>query len=767
MSGISLRLRRRDVRGVGGMGGMLEEYEKEWRCYWEALCKIKMIFVYLDRFWVAESVRMMKEIGDDEEGEVWKVGVMGMMIWRRGVLEVVGGSLVECCLGLVEGERRGRLGGRGIGKGLEGVRLFLESVLVVGREVFSGGVGGGCIGRGKEDLGGLGGCEDLDGLLCERNEGDLRLYRGLFERRFLEVTLRFYEVQSRRMLLNLRAREYIRIVEEGIMKRELEVANCYLDRTTFPVLIKILHAAFIAKHANVLYEEADSLLKSAYDHCTESQSQDFQDLAQIYKLLSHVDTGTKSLQTLVRKHVVMRGRQAVGQYEKIPSRPDLEAAARFVEASHKVYAHFEQIIATAFKGDSSFHLALDQGCSRYLRVPSFACLTAAYCHVVLSSSDHIQASDQEPATGIEARLAKALRIFRYLDLKDEFNQFYAQYLTKRLLSSGSCKWRSAEESMIWRLQNICGLEYVSGLKRMFADINHSHRETALYSSTHLLSLPETSVFILTSTAWPIRPVTTNTDEKDALMISKRLWERLPRAVEVTERFREYYTGRHSGRTLTYTPHLSRVILRARKFPCASSLNEKEGVSFDIDCGPLMASLLLLFADPDTERLSMNEIVASLRVPAPLLCRGLRSLLHCGLLRVVSHGARPVDLSHVSISERTMFSVGAISRGIEKIALDDHIEDYEHERMEKRSPGDRKQEGSIEMQAAIISVVKREKRCTVLEIIRKLLEKGRDGEVESVGISLAILEDKEYVKREVITSKSSANNEPVEVWEYLP
>jgi cullin 1 len=57
-------------------------------------------------------------------------------------------------------------------------------------------------------------------------------------------------------------------------------------------------------------------------------------------------------------------------------------------------------------------------------------------------------------------------VFKYLDDKDIFQEFYSQKLGKRLIHDNSIS-DEGETSMISKLKEACGFEYTNKLQRMF------------------------------------------------------------------------------------------------------------------------------------------------------------------------------------------------------------------------------------------------------------------------------------------------------------
>jgi cullin 3 len=67
---------------------------------------------------------------------------------------------------------------------------------------------------------------------------------------------------------------------------------------------------------------------------------------------------------------------------------------------------------------------------------------------------------------VESRLDKVVVIFRYLQDKDVFENFYKQHLAKRLLNGKSAS-DEAERAMIQKLKLECGYQFTSKLEGMF------------------------------------------------------------------------------------------------------------------------------------------------------------------------------------------------------------------------------------------------------------------------------------------------------------
>lgn len=81
-----------------------------------------------------------------------------------------------------------------------------------------------------------------------------------------------------------------------------------------------------------------------------------------------------------------------------------------------------------------------------------------------------------PEEEIDSQLERAIVIFRYLQDKDIFENFYKHHLAKRLLAGRSGS-DDAERSMISKLKTECGYQFTSKLEGMFTDMRISKVRT--------------------------------------------------------------------------------------------------------------------------------------------------------------------------------------------------------------------------------------------------------------------------------------------------
>jgi cullin 3 len=146
-----------------------------------------------------------------------------------------------------------------------------------------------------------------------------------------------------------------------------------------------------------------------------------------------------------------------------------------------------------------------------------------------------------------------ISIFRYLQDKDVFEDFYKQHLAGRLLSGPVTD--DVEKSMIAKLKAECGHQFTSRLEGMFRDMDLSKaamrgfKDHEAKAGGSVAGAPELSVTVLTTGFWPIPTI------PDC---------NLPRVASIeTDKFTNFYTHLHSGRRLAWQTSLGTAELRCK------------------------------------------------------------------------------------------------------------------------------------------------------------------------------------------------------------
>ena len=218
-------------------------------------------------------------------------------------------------------------------------------------------------------------------------------------------------------------------------------------------------------------------------------------------------------------------------------------------------------------------------------------------------------------------------LFKYIDDKDVFQQFYTTKLSKRLIHGVSAS-DEAEASMISKLKEACGFEYTNKLQRMFTGV---YRTSTLASAPTNFRRPDMSlskdltdnfkermqqnhddmditfsIMVLGTNFWPLNPPT-----HDFI---------IPQDILPTyTRFSQYYQQKHSGRKLTWLWNYSKNELRT------NYLNQK----YILMTSSWQMAVLLQYNNNDT--LSLDELINATAISKDILKQVLAVLVKAKIL----------------------------------------------------------------------------------------------------------------------------------------
>lgn len=623
----------------------------------------------------------------------------------------------------------------------------------------------------------------------ERESRIFRLYRDSFEHKFLEQGEAFYRAKSADMLAGdgvgqtgFPVRDYIEFVSMRAMQSEMDLATSFTLASTPRLLQGVLDRCLISEHKDVLYSEANAMLSGDCEG----------DLHNLYTLLNRIPGAFRPVQDMLRRHVEMAGRAALRPWsaltaeqvlasdafsKDVVAKPSLllqssgtesttqpstsvSQAFAFVKAAWAVFYRFSRLTREAFCSDTECIASLIQGCERYINsIPAAPHLIAQFCHEMLQSSANsngkswYEADDwREERCGSlgstvtderDSWMARAARMFRFLSEKDVFQKMYALRLSRRLIYETSTSLRD-EEEMLSILGTLCGPDYTSRLRRMFADMDVSTEETAKFHKSEdgsSLSF-EFQALVLSSVAWPISdgsgqqsscsPVAPRSDigiacalavmptpapisaiavvsrssSTSTISADTAAFAALPlRIAQACDSFAQQYieSDRHTGRKVTWMYQFSRVGL-------SGMFGEKE-VLFEVSL--VQAALLLQFNDQKV--ISVRGFSMSLGIPRDVIRNVLQLLLNKEIL----------------ILGGSSTATGALSKGATALCLSDDTEVCVNERLQspqgvvlRLALMSFEQEKATANVARVRQAVESDRRTTVQASIVRILKRDR-------------------------------------------
>ncbi|KAI8921457.1 Cullin family-domain-containing protein [Entophlyctis helioformis] len=516
---------------------------------------------------------------------------------------------------------------------------------------------------------------------------DLSVYIRVFEGPFLQNTRAFYNQLSRSLILDIDVSpmatgdsdavshpgaigvsNYLAQVSERLAQ---ENSRCvagegYLDPLTRKKLIQVLEDELIRTHAQ-------TLLDFGLDALIEGQRID--DLARLYGLLERVGM-LGELKRRVSEFIKSKGVLLV----KDPAR-DKSMVADLLKFKSKL----DELLKQAFRGAESFDHAIKEAFENFInqRQNKPAEMIAKYIDELLK---RVKGSEVE----INQQLDQCLVIFRFIHGKDVFEAFYSKDLAKRLLLKKSAS-DDAEKDMLMRLKTECGPGFTLKLEGMFADVETSKEFQKSFDAAagfkERLGSMEMSVQVLTLGFWPTYPT---------------VHLNLPTEfINCQAVFAEFYKTKHSGRNLAWQNSLGSSVIKA---------HFQKGLK-ELHVSLFQTVVLLVFNNH--AQLSFTDLLNHTGLEAGELTRTLQSLA-CGKARVLTKTPKSKDVAATDMFEvNDAFENSYYRVKINTIQMKETA--AEQEETNERVFQDR----IFQVDAAIVRIMKTEKRCTHAVLVTKL------------------------------------------------
>ncbi|KFH01149.1 cullin family protein, partial [Toxoplasma gondii MAS] len=303
----------------------------------------------------------------------------------------------------------------------------------------------------------------------------LGVYHDLFERRFLEASAEFYARESAELSVALTVGEYSSYAERRLREEDAR-ASAFLSEASREPLLDLVRHHLVGEQVDVL-SAVPSLRQLAETRQTAQLGRLYTLMSQVGQLdllrLRFVDAVRESGCELLRQL-----RESANSAEK----KDRELKGReFTTQLFALKDSHDLAWMQAFNRNPQFSLGIKEAWEKFLNqdVESSRKITrflAKRCDCLLRET--------KSAEDLEKEMAKVMVIFRYLDGKDYFEEFYRTDLCKRLLTRKSAS-DDAEKAMVKQLKDECGQQYTHKMESMFNDVHLSRQTMALFNAVRL------------------------------------------------------------------------------------------------------------------------------------------------------------------------------------------------------------------------------------------------------------------------------------------
>lgn len=543
----------------------------------------------------------------------------------------------------------------------------------------------------------------------------LNIYGKSFEPRFLDTSQRYFdefaEIQSEASL-----KSYI-LACKRLLASEDHRCNAYnLDSLSKRQLMDSAHATLIEGYSDKLLDSG-SVSKLLDENAVES-------MQALYVLL-RLSSIQKKLRAPWEDYIRRAGAIIVNDTQRgdemvvrlLEFRRALDIMVRDAFYQHDEFTYGLRESFGSFINDKKILSAWKTGTSKvgemiakYIDMLLRGGLKTIPQSLLSDNKDRVAAersglaSTGDEDAELDRQLDQALELFRFIEGKDVFEAFYKQDLARRLLMNRSAS-ADAERSMLTKLKSECGSSFTHNLEQMFKDKELARDEMSAYKSyqenTGRGKPPvDLNVDILSAAAWPTyADVRLNLPNEVAAQI---------------EQFEKFYTGKHTGRRLTWKHALAHCTVKAKFNKGAKELL----------VSAFQAVVLELFNQvegPGDGFLTYSQISEASGLTGKDLTRTLQSLA-CGKARVLTKHPKGKDVSTTdTFTVNKAFTDPKYRVKINQIQLKETKE--ENEATHQKVAVDRQ----FETQAAIVRIMKSRKTMThanlVAEVINQTKSRG--------------------------------------------
>ncbi|GMR42512.1 hypothetical protein PMAYCL1PPCAC_12707, partial [Pristionchus mayeri] len=639
------------------------------------------IFAYLNRHWIKREL-------ENGNNTIYVIYTLALVTWKQTLRDHMATNITAGVLDLIEQERGGITITSSLIKGV--VDCFVE----------------------------LGIDEVVDSTSPETAKTvnpKLRVYKKMFEEKFIAATERFYMNEATTFLQGNSVTEYMKRVERRL-NEEKDRCETYLNRSSLQPLARKCEEVLISKQLELFQNEFCSLLEEHRD----------EDLGRMYMLCERVEGGLDELRKTLEAHIQKQGLNAL---EKVKEQATNDPKT-FVLTLLEVHTRYSKLVNGAFQNESGFVQALDKAATIFINkncithaegsnaVSSSKCpdMLARYCDGILRKS----AKNSED-TEMEELLNQVMVIFKYIEDKDVFQRFYTKKFAHRLVGSLSAS-DEAEQSMIGKLKQMCGFEYTSKMQRMFTDTGLSRETTDRFrekcANTNKVLGCDFNVMVLGANSWPSlgSSVPINLPYKLSTCVSE---------------FSAFYSEIHQGRKLTWIFSHSKGEVVTHGF--------SKRYAF-VAMTPQMAILLLFNESTEMDGATMLE---GLQIKKEHLIPQLASLVKAEILKV-----KEGDVSNLDENTKLALNLDYSNKKM-KVDLTKFVARSEVKQEQQEVHQHVEENRKMVIQAAIVRIMKTRKQMAhsllMTEVINQLNSRFKP-KIQMVKKCIDILIEKEYLAR---------------------
>jgi cullin-4 len=425
----------------------------------------------------------------------------------------------------------------------------------------------------------------------------------------------------------------------------------------------------------------------------------------LYNICNELALGKDLLQAY-RKYLLAQGSRIVATEEK-----------KGVQTVLSLIDFYNKASIIASKSDEEFNNTFRTTFAEFInkdRSGSVAEKLAKYFDELLRNGSKTQTEEE-----VDQNLNRAILIFRCIQGKDVFEAFYKKDFARRLLQNKVSNM-DTERIMIARFKQECGPSFTQRLETMLKDMDLSRDYVVGYKESQGDQPIQFNINILAQGPWPTYPETT-------VVLPQEL-------VPYRDTFEKFYLSKHEGRKITWQHGLAYCTVKA-DFP----LGAKE-----LNVNLIQSVVLLQFNRvADGESLSFSALQSATQLETATLQRTLQSMMSIKVKVLIKEPdtkeIRPSDVFSVNLE----FQDKAYRIKINQLQSKDSQE-------VKKTQQEVHRDRQMEVQGAIMRIMKARKKLRHVELVQQTIEQTRDRgalDVQDIKKNIEKLLDRDYLARE--------------------
>ncbi|KAK5078493.1 hypothetical protein LTR64_003095 [Lithohypha guttulata] len=587
-------------------------------------------------------------------------------------------------------------------------------------------------------------------------EESTRLYLVHFEPHFLEASRDFYRNEGVKLVQEADATTFCSQARQRLKEEEERCQQC-LSMATDQKIRLVVEQELVGAHIADVINLPGTGVRNMLDN------DKMTDLLNMYELVKRVDPRLKHLKDAVHKRIQELGTEinnganhiatqmptrqkedqkegdAKGKEKEKPAAQKLnqatQAAINWVEDVLKLKAKYDKVLLRAFKSDAVMEKALEISFQDFInsnpRSPEFVSL---FLDQYLKSG----IKDRSEAE-IDLLLDSGVTLVQYLADKDVLETYYHKHMAKRLLMGKSVS-RDVERQMLSKMKMRLGNQFTAKMEGLLKDIELSENLTSGYREhvqrQDIKPKIEFEPSILTTTVWPI--TIPEGADKPAILP--------PEVAKAQESFERYYHSKHTGRKLTWLPHMGDVTMRVTY--------EKNGkpIVYEVT-GPTYCMIVLMLFN-EHERLTCDQIQQMTNIPADKVVQTLLSVAVAPKTRLLRKEPMTRDVNPTDVFSYNEKFEHAYRKF--KVALvSDHANKVETVEQRKETQKKADDMRGLVIDAAIVKVMKARKTLSHQQLISETIDILKSRFQPDVGMIKKKIES--LIERDYLERGSDASN----------